>query len=315
MDYRSIDNSGVEQSPLYQNEKLDPSFPFRVLMSEWRNFFYHWHEVLEIIYVISGHISVFVEGKVFNVEKSDIIVINSCDVHGFFGADKENSLMIIQVGLEVFEQTLVDLRDQFFHKLVFDKKIYISAKEDPRLHKTLENPLLVMKEEYYKKQDGYRLALRSKLYEFALVFVREIPERNLSKNEIAHYKYNHEILERVFSFIFNNADNPDITLKDAADAAAMSKFYFTRFFKEQTGQTFHDFLSRLRTSASQEYLVESDLPITEIAYRCGFASLKTFNRIFKTYVNVSPSEYRTGQRVLSNKKKIREWNSVGITTY
>jgi AraC-like DNA-binding protein/mannose-6-phosphate isomerase-like protein (cupin superfamily) len=315
MDYRSIDNSGIEQSPIYQHEKLDPSFPFRTIDSAWKSFFYHWHEVLEIVYVMRGHISAFVEGKVFEAAKGDIIVINSCDVHGFFGAEFDDSIMIVQIGLEVFEETLVDLRGQFFHKLVFDRKIFIRPNIDGDLHHRLESLLLAMRKEYTEKKSGYRIALRAKIYEFALVFLREIPERSLSGKEVVRYKSHHEILERVFSYIYSNADNPDITLEDAANAAAMSKFYFTRFFKEQTGQTFHDFLSRLRISAAREYLLESEMSITEIAYHCGFASLKTFNRLFKTYVNVSPSEYRIGRKDYHNRGRIREWNPIGITSY
>jgi AraC-like DNA-binding protein len=315
MEYRSIDNSGIEQSPIYQHEKLNPSFPFRVIDSDWKSFFYHWHEILEIVYVMRGHISVFVEGKVFEAVKGDIIVINSCDVHGFFGSEFDDAIMLVQMGLEVFEETLVDLRDQFFHKLVFDRKILIRSDIDGDLHHHLETLLLTMRKEYNEKKNGYRIALRSKIYEFALIFLREIPERSLSKKEVARYKSHHEILERVFSFIYSNADNPDITLEDAANAAAMSKFYFTRFFKEQMGQTFHDFLSRLRINAAQEYLIESEMSITEIAYHCGFSSLKTFNRVFKIYVNATPSEYRSGGRDLYNKKRIREWNPVGITSY
>jgi AraC-like DNA-binding protein/mannose-6-phosphate isomerase-like protein (cupin superfamily) len=315
MDYRSIDNSGIEQSPIYQHEKLNPSFPFRIVDSAWKSFFYHWHEILEIVYVMRGHISIFIEGKVLEAAKGDIIVINPCDVHGFFGAEFNDTIMIIQVGLEVFEETLVDIRDHFFHKLVFDRKIFIRPNVDSDLHHRLEVLLIAMRKEYNEKKSGYRIALRSKIYEFALVFIREIPERSLSKKEITRYKNHHEILERVFSFIYDNADNPDIALENAANAAAMSKFYFTRFFKEQTGQTFHDFLSRLRVNIAQEYLIESEMSITEIAFHCGFASLKTFNRVFKTYVTVSPSEYRIGRGDLLNKKKIREWNPVGITSY
>jgi AraC-like DNA-binding protein len=44
----------------------------------------------------------------------------------------------------------------------------------------------------------------------------------------------------------------------------------------------------------QELLQETDDPITDIAYNCGFASLKTFNRLFKLYTGVSPSDYRRG---------------------
>ncbi|GHT87980.1 hypothetical protein FACS1894137_15920 [Spirochaetia bacterium] len=82
-------------------------------------------------------------------------------------------------------------------------------------------------------------------------------------------------------------------MDDAANDAALSKFHFTRFFKEQTGQSFHAYLSMVRVSHAVENLIKTDISITDIAYQCGFSSLKTFNRVFKTYTGKSPSQYRT----------------------
>jgi transcriptional regulator GlxA family with amidase domain len=53
-------------------------------------------------------------------------------------------------------------------------------------------------------------------------------------------------------------------------------------------------LSQVRINRAQEYLTVSDLPVTEVAYLCGFASLKTFNRVFKALTGVCPSVYRSG---------------------
>jgi AraC-like DNA-binding protein len=100
-------------------------------------------------------------------------------------------------------------------------------------------------------------------------------------------------LERLLSFVAENYGNPAITLDEAAEVACLSKFYFTRFFMEHTGQTFHEYLSKVRVGHAAEELIESASPVTEIAYECGCASLKTFNRIFKHYTGFSPSQYRS----------------------
>jgi AraC-like DNA-binding protein len=130
----------------------------------------------------------------------------------------------------------------------------------------------------------------------ALVFLRTVPRDPALPQ--APYKRcnNHLTLERVFAFIQANSGNCSITLDDAAGAAALNKFYFTRFFKEQTGETYHAYLSKVRVGQAEEYLIETDTPIADIASLCGFASLKTFNRIFKLYTGSSPSEYRSGNK-------------------
>jgi AraC-like DNA-binding protein len=133
------------------------------------------------------------------------------------------------------------------------------------------------------------------LYELALVFLRVLPPNTSVSKAVVKHNYNHQILERVFSFIHSNFENPGINLEHAAESAALSRFYFSRFFKEQTGQTFHTYLSQVRINQAKEYLIESDLPVTEIAYLCGFSSLKTFNRLFKAFTGAAPSTFRVGK--------------------
>jgi AraC-like DNA-binding protein len=114
-------------------------------------------------------------------------------------------------------------------------------------------------------------------------------------------------MERVFSFIHSNSGNPAISLEKAASQAALSKYYFTRFFKEHTGQTFHTYLSQYRINRAKDYLAESDLPVTEIAYLCGFSSIKTFNRLFKTFAGVAPSTFRSGNKGMAEPPTIPDF--------
>jgi AraC-like DNA-binding protein len=164
------------------------------------------------------------------------------------------------------------------------------------LYRRIRALLLGIREEYYGAHSGFRLAVKSKLFELTLLFLREIPKRELDAKTIVKRHYNRAILERMFSYIYDNYTTSSITLEQASEVAALSKFHFARFFKEQTGLTFHSYLSKMRITRAMEYLVESDQPITDIAYQCGFASLKTFNRLFKQYAGTSPSGYRSGRK-------------------
>jgi AraC-like DNA-binding protein len=285
----------MDQKPWYQIRKADPAFPFLFQDNTFYNYNFHWHELLEFVYILQGSINVVVDGNTYHAVQGDIVIINSGAIHGFLDAASGTVISTYQTGLEFFEQNPVDLRDDVSLKLVFSRRTFINHRDDKELHKRLEGLLLSVREEYYAKKKGFHLAIRAKLYDLALIFLREIPEPESRPGELAGRKYNHQILERVFSFIHGSFSNPGITLEQAADVAALSKFYFTRYFKQQTGQTFHSYLSRVRINKAEEYLAESDLSIIDIAYLCGFSSLKTFNRLFKTYTGTSPSSYRKGK--------------------
>jgi AraC-like DNA-binding protein len=285
----------MNQQPWHQKEKLDPAFPFRLWDSSIRTFTPHWHEPLEIIYVLRGNISISVDSRCIKTTAGDIAVINSGMVHSFFDASPDALINIFQFGLELFDQALIDLRDRAAQKLVFDREVFFSPAGNGALYHNVETLLISIKQEYLNKKEGFRLAIKSKLYELALIFLRELPAKNPAPRETVKHNYNRRILERVFSFVYSNYENPGVSLEQAAQAAALSKFYFTRFFREQTGQTFHAYLSQVRINRAEEYLTGSDLPVTEIAYLCGFASLKTFNRLFKALTGVCPSAYRSGK--------------------
>ena len=136
------------------------------------------------------------------------------------------------------------------------------------------------------------MAIKKHFYSLALIFLRDIPENKPQSEKAKEANSNFFILERILSHVYAKYDDPELTLDNIAEIACLSKFYFSRFFRERTGFTFHAYLSRYRIRKAQIMLCETDKTVTDIAYNCGFASLKTFNRLFKLYAGVSPSTYR-----------------------
>jgi AraC-like DNA-binding protein len=233
-------------------------------------------------------------GSIYELHEGDIFVVNSGMIHGYFDGDYETTALIMLFGLDLFEQSLINIRDSECHNIVFNRKVKITNSEDPVICRKLWDIVLSMHAEYSSKKEGYRIAIKRSMYDLALVFLRDIPpEQNLGHPNL---NQNNSALERVFSYLYKNYDNPELTLEQAASNAYLSKFYFTRFFRERTGLTFHTYLSKFRVNHAQEFLHETDDSITDIAYNCGFASLKTFNRLFKVYTGVSPSDYRKGAK-------------------
>jgi AraC-like DNA-binding protein len=72
----------------------------------------------------------------------------------------------------------------------------------------------------------------------------------------------------------------------------MTETAFSRFFKNQTGMTFVDVLTEKRLGHVSRMLIESTLPIAEIADKCGYNNMANFNRIFKKKKGFTPKEFR-----------------------
>lgn len=106
-------------------------------------------------------------------------------------------------------------------------------------------------------------------------------------------------IEKVYEYM-NAHFNVQVTLTEVAKLAGMPDASFSRFIKQRTGQTFIDSLNEIRLAHVTSMLVDTTLPIADIAYKCGFHNLANFNRTFKSKKGCTPKEFRdnyVGKRV------------------
>lgn len=114
---------------------------------------------------------------------------------------------------------------------------------------------------------------------------RFIPQKDFTESEGKR-------MGQVMSYILSQSQN-QISLREVADVASLSKEAFCRFFKERTGKTFTEFLTQVRIHQACQLLQESEWSISQIAYQSGFENLSYFNRTFKKVQGETPKEYRS----------------------
>lgn len=98
-------------------------------------------------------------------------------------------------------------------------------------------------------------------------------------------------MDQVIQFLLENRFR-QITLEEVAAEANLSKEAFCRFFKLRTRTTFTRYMLQLRINEAQKLLKETELGISEIAFKVGFENLSYFNRSFKSIVGHSPRKSR-----------------------
>jgi AraC-like DNA-binding protein len=99
-------------------------------------------------------------------------------------------------------------------------------------------------------------------------------------------------LERILHFIGSNYSNPDLTVTDIQEALGISTREIGSIIKDELGTNFKTYLNTLRLTEVKRLLQETDLPISDIAYKTGYNNISHFNRVFKKEYEVSPSEFR-----------------------
>ncbi|MDR0730348.1 MAG: AraC family transcriptional regulator [Treponema sp.] len=290
----------VNQKPFYQKHPKGPLgllHPFAYSDSIMRFYNFHWHSFVEIVYGIKGSIWLSVDGRSHEIRPRDMAFINSGSIHGYWGASPGTVTGLLEVRLELFDDVFLENSCLLSPNGIFGAKTFFTLDEGDNIHRRLEDCFLAIREEYDSQKKGAYLAIKTKLYEMALIFIRELSGGSANgRTKNTGYNTNHEVLERVFYFIHEQYRNPDFTLEAMANSIGMSKFYFTRFFRKFTGQTFHSYISTFRINHAKKCLLESNRTIMDIALDCGFGSKETFNRLFKQHTGIVPSLYRDKER-------------------
>ncbi|HHX12384.1 MAG TPA: helix-turn-helix transcriptional regulator [Clostridiales bacterium] len=99
------------------------------------------------------------------------------------------------------------------------------------------------------------------------------------------------LIGKAKSYIEENY-HKDISLDDISRKVDISPYYFSKLFKEETGENFIEYLTNMRIKKAKNLLVHSDMNIKNICVDTGYSDPNYFSRIFKKQVGVTPTEYR-----------------------
>lgn len=105
------------------------------------------------------------------------------------------------------------------------------------------------------------------------------------------------IIELSKEYIQNNFDK-DISLDDVSRVVNISPYYFSKIFKDGTGENFIEYLTNIRIDKAKELLSSTDYSMKEICCMVGYSEPNYFSRSFKKNVGVTPTEYKEGKMAL-----------------
>lgn len=130
-------------------------------------------------------------------------------------------------------------------------------------------------------------SLRTWFVEKVKAAVSTISKRSETRSE--------SVVERAKKYIEDNFRR-DISLEDVSQKVDISSYYFSKIFKEETGEGFIEYLTKLRMEEAKRLLEESDLSIKEVCSEVGYSDPNYFSRSFKKYAGVTPTEAREKRR-------------------
>ncbi len=101
------------------------------------------------------------------------------------------------------------------------------------------------------------------------------------------------IIETAKEYIRNNFSK-DISLDDVSRVVNISPYYFSKIFKEDTGENFVEYVTNIRIEHAKELLETTEYSMKEICSMVGYSDPNYFSRSFKKHVGVTPTEFKGG---------------------
>jgi len=109
-----------------------------------------------------------------------------------------------------------------------------------------------------------------------------------------------EDTKRILDYIGKNYTDSELDLEKVCRETGVNRNRLSAILKEEVGTTFKGHLTDLRLAEATRALSETDLQVTEIAFKVGFGNVSHFNRVFKEHFEIAPIEFRRSQKKIQS---------------
>lgn len=147
----------------------------------------------------------------------------------------------------------------------------------------------------YAERLGRQYEPRSSRYELC-VFFEEMLDAIFEELSKSGY-FQGDDLKKVLNYIDRNIKR-GVNLEGAAECVNMSSCYFSKFFKKGAGVNFISYVTGRKIEQAMAMLLETDMPIINIAYELSYNETNYFSKAFKKKVGMTPSEFRERRGVM-----------------
>lgn len=233
----------------------------------------HWHMEHELIACREGSAQVMLDDTMFNITQQQCIFCHSGCVH-YISASPDSLLLVC-----LFNEKMYDPITSPFalENPVFEDWYGILPKLSEIRHELQNQPIF------------FECRTEAMIGEILVDVFRGEPLRKAQwqfSDVITRYK---QLLNHI------DLEYEHITYQNAVQFMNMSDAYFSRYFKRQAGMTFSQYLNVVRIEKAVQLLDSAPtMKITDVMLRCGFNTIRSFNRVFREVTGFTPTTLPPG---------------------
>lgn len=245
----------------------------------------HYHDFDKITIFIKGRVSYMVEGRTYELKPYDIVLVKHNDMHRL---SVDSSLTYERIIVYISPNfTNAYKNDDYDLNFCFQKAQaeHSNVLRIPSLQKSALFDSIIRLEKSFS-DDGYAAVLyRQVLFLEFMVHLNRAAIKN--RLEFIDTK-NHSKVSGILQYINDNLKE-DLNMEHIARTFFISKYYMMRQFKQETGYTLGNYISRKRLLLAKE-LILSGVPSTQACFDCGYKDYSTFSRAYRRLFSESPRD-------------------------
>lgn len=246
----------------------------------------HYHPYYEIGYLVTGTRKSFVDHTVYMLSEGDLHIIRKNAIHRSLAAKPGGWNGITCFFSEDYLKPLYNTYGEEKINAIIDKQIWHFEGKVKRQLETFLHSMIST----YRRPSTYIHREQQIFIEMLFIQLLKRAETGEKLPFIAQDIENHT-MQQAAKYISSHFDK-ELTLGEVAAKFDMSPSYFSKRFKAITGFSFKEYLIMIRIKEACALLIQSNIPITEIALKCGFSDSNYFGDAFKKVKGVSPRNYR-----------------------
>ena len=298
---------GASSKLAYYYEERDSNIIRSVLTNRMLNedfTKYHKHDFFELNIVMEGTLYENIGGKGFVLSKGDVLFMSPAIYHTC--CPVENSVCYNLIFKKEFIHRLAKEYEKYdvgnYLTSLVSNEIYqtFSFGNDSKLICSVMESIYEMSAIINRHVDLYENLMFENEVEKLLLLLTRYPRHEYSPESKGKRHDSDFTHDDMVKYVYDNFDK--INLEDTALRFGYSKSQFHRIIKKQTDYTFSELIRNIRMQRARHYLLNTNLPINNIAHLLGLESAEHFTRMFKKNRGMTPKEYRETFMRLSLRK-------------
>ena len=249
----------------------------------------HWHEQLEILYMLEGTAIVHCGYNSYRCVGGDIIVVNPGDTHWVEYAGEKVTYHCFIIDPKMYSGEGTDICGlKYTFKFNSRNLRFNNHIKNNNQFKTIMDNLV---NECKNREYAYEVAVKGHiLCLLAELFRNEINALYRNEAELSHTS-GYTVIEPAFNYISTNFASK-ITLEELANICCVTPSHLCRLFKKITGKTATDYINEFRIAKARALLLTTDKCINDISTEVGYTDCGYFSRRFKAIHGFPPGKLR-----------------------